>query len=105
MTQTQGPPGEPNRPAPRPNALTRALLHLIRGPGAEFLLGDLEESWRHRIGGPGRRWRAEVQQLNDVVRSVARWHGRGNRNGEEGTMKGRIEGDREGAARVPRNSE
>jgi len=73
---------------PRPNVLTRALLHLIRGPEAEFLLGDLEESWRDRVAGPAGRWRAEVQQLNDVVRSVARWRGRRTSRVEGMTMGG-----------------
>ena len=87
-------------PPPRPTVLTRALLRLIRGADAEFLLGDLEESWRDRVAAPGGRFRAEVKQLNDVVRSVARWRGRGHSGREGGTMGGvRRQGTkREGSA-------
>ena len=74
--------------AGRPNPLTRALLGLIRGPGSEFLLGDLEESWQHLRSGPGGRLRAESKHLLDVARSVARWHGHVNGYGEGRTMKG-----------------
>ena len=67
--------------AGRPNPLTRALLGLIRGPGAEFLLGDLEESWQALRTGPGGRWRAEARHLRDVARSVVTWHVHANGRG------------------------
>ena len=74
--------------APRPNRLTRSLLGLIRGPGSEYLLGDLEESWQTLRTGPGGRWRAEAAHLLDVARSVVRWHGHINGKREDGMMRG-----------------
>lgn len=57
----------------RPWWPTRMLQSLVRGPGAEYLRGDLHESWRRMVETSGVRWRAEVRHLGDVVRTVARW--------------------------------
>lgn len=47
----------------------RLLGALLRGDGAEYLRGDLEEGWQRRLGGPGARRR----QIADAARSVAAW--------------------------------
>lgn len=57
----------------RPWWPARLLERLVRGRGAEYLRGDLHESWRRLRDGPGPRWRAERDHLMDVARSVARW--------------------------------
>ncbi|MEK9501136.1 ADOP family duplicated permease [Gaopeijia maritima] len=57
----------------RPWWPARLLESCLRGRGAEYLRGDLRESWASLVDGPGPRWTAERDHLVDVMRSLVRW--------------------------------
>jgi putative ABC transport system permease protein len=59
----------------RPPLLRRLLSSLLRGPDADILRGDIEESFRRRAGNDNPRagaW-AGLSYLVDVLRSVVAW--------------------------------
>jgi hypothetical protein len=51
----------------------RLLSRLIRGPDAEGLQGDLEESWQRRVAGRPASLAVRLTHLADVAASVIAW--------------------------------
>ena len=57
----------------RPPLPGRVLAHLIVGPDAEVLRGDLEETFHRRVAQEGDSARTRAAYLADVAGSLARW--------------------------------
>ncbi len=60
-------------PASRLPALARAISALIRGPDADVVRGDLEETYRRRIAIEGPSWRARLACIADAAASLLHW--------------------------------